>query len=704
MNRKTLLILNYLMDGKPHRVTDLAGYLNLSPRLVRYEMEEVNAFLEKEGFPFLRNESTEGLSMKLSRKQKESLEKKLVNLSTYDYVMTSFERRRIMLLLMLANGDRPLTGQYFADQMSVSKSSIDKDMILLKSDLKGSGVRLESRTRKGSSLKGDERDIRKLSVRILEQHLNFASFYHQQNILESIDMIERFAYRLFCDNIIPPLFKIVQNREWSDTERPLAYDSFRMITLAMAVAVVRMRTGKTINVMPASMLLVKTTSEYMQAIQMSKEIEAQFHMKLPEEEICTLAFLLISAEYVTPELYLKDDWVEVQLLSDCLVRDMSEEMGIDFSKDKEIYRSLQPSLGSIVFRLRHGIPTINPGLLEIKRGYRECFDSLVLVIERLNSELLSNITEDEITWLVLHFCASAERQKRVMLSGRVAIVCAYGIGTANLLREAVCSRYRNIQVVATIPFADMQYLQKLDVDFVISSIPLPGYKQPWVKVSAIPTDRDWENIDKMILQNPVRVTHAMNTTNVFNKVIDIVQKYCQIQDTDEFIAEIATCFEANDLAVHMERHQPTLESLLRPERLRCHCKAVDWEDAVKQACGVLTETGDTTNEFTDSAIQSVKKAGAYIVIMPGVALVHGDVGKGVERLAMSMITLESPIRFYHPSNDPVWVIFCLAPIDNWSHIHAFRGLLKLLNRVAVQTLCSVDTPQELYEYLKEGCE
>ena len=111
MNRKTVLILKYLMDGNPHKVTDLAEYLKLSPRLVRYELEEAYAFLEKEGFPLPKHQGSTGVCMRLSMQQQELLRNRLASLSTYDYVMTSSERRCIMLLLMLASGDRPLTGQ-----------------------------------------------------------------------------------------------------------------------------------------------------------------------------------------------------------------------------------------------------------------------------------------------------------------------------------------------------------------------------------------------------------------------------------------------------------------------------------------------------------------------------------------------------------------------------------------------------------------
>lgn len=702
MNSKTIWILRNLADGKFHKVAELADALKISPRLARYEIGETNAFLEREGFPVFQYKSASGLKLELSKEQQEELKKKLSSLDTYDYVMTSKERRDVMLLMMLASGGKPLTSQYFAGQMGMSKSSIDKDMALLKTDLLGSGIRLESRVGKGSTLEGNEQDLRSFGVRMLEQCVDFAGLY--QSASGSMDMVERWARELFCDGVVQPLVPIVRKLERGSLGKWLAYDSFRMITLMLAVTLKRVQAGKTSEVSSANMSLVKTTREYIYAVQLAEALEEQFQVELPAGEVYALAILLAGARYVTPEPYLKDDWVEVQLLMDRLVHGMSEEMEIDFAEDEEIYNALQSHLGPTVFRLRHGIPITNPNLSEIKKEYPECFEALQQVLESLHSSLLAGITEDDLAYLVLHFCASIERRRRLMPVSRVMIVCMHGAGTANLLRELVCSRFKNIQVIATATYSDLQELEKMEADFIITSIPLPGCRIPWVKVSTIPDTEDWDNISKMILKYSTRNQIRSDDMLFFKNIVAVVQEQCDIHDMDEFMTSLAACFEANGLAVRTDRIQPTLPQLLEPCKIRIRQQAKDWEDAVKSACSVLTEAGDVTDEFTRSAIQSVQKAGPYIVIMPGVALVHGEVGKGVKRLSMSMVTLENEVYFHHPSNDPVRLVLCLAPVDNWSHIQALRGILNLLNRIPVQTICEADSPLELYQYVKESCE
>ena len=63
VNGKTVLILERLLDGRPHKLRDLAQRLEISVRLVRYEMQEVDAFLRREGFPALQYERPAGCAL-----------------------------------------------------------------------------------------------------------------------------------------------------------------------------------------------------------------------------------------------------------------------------------------------------------------------------------------------------------------------------------------------------------------------------------------------------------------------------------------------------------------------------------------------------------------------------------------------------------------------------------------------------------------
>ena len=111
-----------------------------------------------------------------------------------------------------------------------------------------------------------------------------------------------------------------------------------------------------------------------------------------------------------------------------------------------------------------------------------------------------------------------------------------------------------------------------------------------------------------------------------------------------------------------------------------------------------------TGDFVESIVKTVQSAGPYSVVSRGVALVHSEVGMGINNLAMSMITLQEPVPFHHPTNDPVKLILCLAPVDNSSHVSALEDFIEFLRGNDVDCICEETDPYILHEYLHRSGE
>ena len=69
---------------------------------------------------------------------------------------------------------------------------------------------------------------------------------------------------------------------------------------------------------------------------------------------------------------------------------------------------------------------------------------------------------------------------------------------------------------------------------------------------------------------------------------------------------------------------------------------------------------------------------AYIVIAPGIALPHARPEDGVKKICLSLLTLQKPVHFGHPHNDPVDLVIALGMIDNKSHVEALASLSEIL--------------------------
>ena len=107
--------------------------------------------------------------------------------------------------------------------------------------------------------------------------------------------------------------------------------------------------------------------------------------------------------------------------------------------------------------------------------------------------------------------------------------------------------------------------------------------------------------------------------------------------------------------------------------------AIDWRDAIRLSGDGLVAGGATTNDYTDQMIAAVDEHGPYIVIAPGIALAHGRPSDAVLHGGLSWVSLETPVEFGHPKNDPVALVIGLAAVDHTTHIEVLKAMAGVLS-------------------------
>jgi PTS system ascorbate-specific IIA component len=104
--------------------------------------------------------------------------------------------------------------------------------------------------------------------------------------------------------------------------------------------------------------------------------------------------------------------------------------------------------------------------------------------------------------------------------------------------------------------------------------------------------------------------------------------------------------------------------------------AAGWRQAVRAACRPLVRGGAVQERYVERCIALLEEQGPYVVLAPGIALVHARPEDGAVSLGLSAVTVDPPVAFGHPVNDPVDVVFAFASPDRESHL----GLLAALSR------------------------
>lgn len=121
-----------------------------------------------------------------------------------------------------------------------------------------------------------------------------------------------------------------------------------------------------------------------------------------------------------------------------------------------------------------------------------------------------------------------------------------------------------------------------------------------------------------------------------------------------------------------------LRDLLTPETIRLRVQVSDPLHAVRKAGELLLASGGVEERYVDVMQQSLQTNGPYMVIVPGVALLHARPGDGVRQPCMSLLTLDPPVAFGNEDNDPVSLAIAFGAVDREKHLKALTTLSILL--------------------------
>lgn len=109
-------------------------------------------------------------------------------------------------------------------------------------------------------------------------------------------------------------------------------------------------------------------------------------------------------------------------------------------------------------------------------------------------------------------------------------------------------------------------------------------------------------------------------------------------------------------------------------------RASDWREAVRAAGVDLVHARAVGPGYVDAMVQLVEDAGPYCVVAPGVAVPHAAPSALVRQSGLAIVTLDEPVVFGHPHNDPVRAIVAVASVTPAEHIRTLAHLANALDR------------------------
>src|SRR5690606_9979367 len=390
-----------------------------------------------------------------------------------------------------------------------SKSTLQNDLKLVKERLGKYDIRLISRPHYGLKVVGREMKLRFCMADTLFSRKDRWHTAQDSPLLplprEELERIRQIilkhiqAYRITISDI-----------------------SVHNLQMHIAIACRRIRSGNRVTLYPADLKEIINQREYEVAGRIVRDVEDAFGLSFPREEIAYVAIHLLGTKMTMPDeggTLPPEQVVDEKILQ--LVRaaldKIESELEIDLKQDRKLIMDLALHLKPAIHRHKYGMNIRNPMLEDIKKHYPLAFEAGVIAGMALEEETGIKISEGEVGYLALHLGVAIERKKSTTAPKRCLIVCASGLGTAQLIYYKIKNRFGNrLDVVGTTEYYNLHRWDLRDIDFVISSIPISeSLPVPVVEVSAVIGNPDLSRIESYILERKSRPIHYFHKDLLF---------------------------------------------------------------------------------------------------------------------------------------------------------------------------------------------
>lgn len=437
MNTRALSIIKILLNSvEPVSSLALSQEIGCSTKTIQNEIKEVNKELKNCEIVSIR-----GIGYKIEGNLDDI---DIKNSDLYDYDRVEYIIKKI---INISSTDKDtIKLEDLADSMYVSLSTVKNDLKEVKKILNEYNLKISSKHKQGICIEASEEDIIKFIINYsnkVDNSLNIKDFLNN-NIIENLFSIKKILLdTLSYENMI------------------LTDNEFKNIVNYISIYLSRNNTNQSDFI-----------KEYIKKYKSKKEKpiseDEQLLIRKAIKEFC---------------------------------RDLNIATSINLSHDKVFEECLFNHICNLYKRADLGINQYEITAGEIKLKYPFPFELGKIAKKTIEKNLNMEISEDEVENIALHIGGALERidkrdEKKVY---KTIIVCTSGVGTSMLIKSKLENIFKGkLEIIKVIPSYLIDYINVLDIDFVISTVEVNLENINVIKVSPMLTDKEIKLIEKYI--------------------------------------------------------------------------------------------------------------------------------------------------------------------------------------------------------------
>jgi mannitol/fructose-specific phosphotransferase system IIA component (Ntr-type) len=640
----------------------------MTVRVVRYNMSAVRAWFSSHGVKLVAR-SGYGIEIDASGPLRRHLLASLAHLVEQDMVLTGDQRRRAFIFRMLSF-DAPTSFQNLAAQAGSSRSTLIHDVGKMGDWLGRFEIRILRRPKVGINLAAEEHTRRFALLGVLREELGEERWRRLGSADGGALVQDRSLpqyIRAYLRQLELPFYRPMITKLEHNFGRRLTPRSHVSALVYLAIMGRAIRAGSTVTERTADG--IEGAIELEISMMLLRELSGHLGTEITRPEAVLLAALLLSLEWqgaaslpsgsAGPPVEGEALQLAQEIVSRCALQ-LHPLLQIDQELRSGLARHMQRAL----HRVRYGIPVRNALLEPLRARYSEVHRSAMQSMAEIEAETGLRFSADEVAFVTMYLAAALERIGTNRRFVRPVLLVAEGEpARTTLLVSRLESEFPNLEIVGVREPAEALGPDCPRAELIIALAPCEHPKIHTLQVSPLLSGEDIRSIR----------------------------------------AWVATRESLERRAALSHRAKQGIVELLDPSSIVFRTTHIDWRASVGLAAAPLIEAGKIRPGYVQAMIQILEHFGPYMILAPGVILLHAKPSDGVDSLCFSLLMHRSGIDFGGDFGK-VHVVFVLGAVDNQSHLTALFQLSNLVQtpgfvRRLRQAADAADALRTIWSYL-----
>ncbi len=383
-----------------------------------------------------------------------------------------------------------------ADELYISRSTIQQDMKHVRNILQKYGISLEPRPNYGLKAVGDE----------IKKRFCLSEYLFERNEKKKSPFFTPLSSSLSEEEVNK--IKSIILKKIDTYQTTLSDIAINNLLIHIAIACERIISGHYVAMYHSDVQEIKKQKEFDVAKEIVKDVEQLYHIRFPQEEVVYIAMHLLGTKLLSQT---KDEFdhvidEEIFQLVTFILEKIEEQLELDIKDDEELIYGLSLHLKPAVNRIKFGMNIRNPMLEDIKNNYPLAYEAGIIAGIAIKELTGIEIDENETGYIALHIGAAIERKKLDAGPKQCLIVCASGMGTARLIYYRLKSYFgNNLKIAGTTEYYKLKQYDLTNIDFIVSSIPVTmPFDIPVIEVNAVIGEKDLQKIEKFLVKQQIK--------------------------------------------------------------------------------------------------------------------------------------------------------------------------------------------------------